>query len=425
VTAAASVKLWRNARLATGSEPSRVIQHGALATSGDRIEWVGEERALPQEIAGRVSERFDLGGRWVTAGLIDCHTHLVFAGTRSAESAARLRGESYEDIARRGGGILTTVRATRAASEQQLIDESAPRLESLLAEGVTTVEIKSGYALTLEGEAKMLRAARRLAELYPVRVHNTLLAAHTVPAEFAGRADEYIDTVAGNWLPRLHAEGLVDSVDVFCERIAFSTAHAERLFEAARSLSVPVRMHAEQLSNIGATQLAARYRALSCDHLEHASREDVAAMARAGSIAVLLPVAFFCLAEKQKPPVAALREQGVPIAVASDCNPGSAPGASLLLALGMASRSFGLAPEELLDAVTKHAARALGVESKCGRLTPGLSADFAVWNVSSLDELGYWVGFNPCWRRVYGGTITSTQGGFPPRNTARLESSPP
>jgi imidazolonepropionase len=400
------MKLWRNARLAICDREARVFAQGALVTEGERIAWVGEERALPGEIERGIGERADLRGRWVTPGLIDCHTHLVFAGTRAAELAARLRGESYEDIARRGGGILATVRATRAASDSQLLDESAPRLESLLREGVTTVEIKSGYGLTLDDEAKMLRVARRLATLYPVTVRSTLLAAHAVPPEYTGRADEYVDAVAQDWLPRLHGEGLVDAVDIFCDRIAFSAPQAERLFAAAARLGLAVKMHAEQLANIGGTRVATRFRALSCDHLERTDAGDVAAMAEAGTVAVLLPVAFHVLGESVKPPVAELRARGVPIAVASDCNPGSAPGASLLLALGLASRTFGLTPRETLDGVTRHAARALGVEAARGTLAAGMVADFAAWDVESTDELGYWVGYNPCRTTVRAGVVT-------------------
>jgi imidazolonepropionase len=406
VTLGSPLKLWRNARIATCDGAARLLEGGAMATQGPQIEWVGEEAALPAGLHARVTESVDLGNRWVTPGLIDCHTHLVFAGTRAGELAARLRGESYEDIARRGGGIVSTVRATRAASEQQLIDESAPRLAALAAEGVTTVEIKSGYGLTFEDESKMLRVARRLGDEARMNVRTSLLAAHAVPPEYAGRADEYVDVVARDWLPRLHGAGLVDAVDVFCERIAFSPAQAGRLFEAAEALGVPVRMHAEQLANIGGSQLAARHGALSCDHLEHASREDAAAMARSGTVAVLLPVAFFALGETRKPPITAFREEGVHMAVASDCNPGTAPCASLLLALGMASRVFGLDARERLDSVTKHAARALAIESERGSIAAGFTADFAVWNAASLDELGYWVGYNPCAGTVRAGVAS-------------------
>ena len=386
------LKLWRRAQLATCDASARRLEHGALITRGGRIEWVGEESALPPIAADEVH---DLGGAWVTPGLIDCHTHLVFAGTRALEYAERLRGTSYEDIARRGGGILATVRAVRAASEQQLFEESAPRLAALLAEGVTTVEIKSGYGLTLADEAKMLRVARHLGRAFPVTVRTTLLAAHTLPPEYRGRADDYIEVIAREWLPALAREGLIDAVDVFCEGIAFTVAQAQTLFAAARALGLPVKMHAEQLSNIGATLMAARAGALSSDHLEFAGEPEAAALAGAGTVAVLLPVAYYCLAAGRLPPVAALRAAGAAIAVASDCNPGSAPGASLLLAMSMATRLFGLATEEALLGVTRHAARALGLEVERGALAPGQAADFVVWNVRGPEELGYWVGFNP------------------------------
>jgi imidazolonepropionase len=386
------LKLWRNAQLLTCDETGRRIARGALLTRGANIEWVGEEAALPPTAP---AETHDLGGAWVTPGLIDCHTHLVFAGTRASEYAERLRGRSYEEIARAGGGILSTVQAVRAASEEQLFEESAPRLAALMAEGVTALEIKSGYGLTLEDEAKMLRVARRLGRAFPVTVRTTLLAAHTLPPEYRGRADAYVESVSRDWLPRLAAEGLVDAVDVFCEGIAFSVAQAETLFAAARALGVPVKMHAEQLSNVGGTLLATRYGALSCDHLEFAGEAEAAALARAGTVAVLLPVAFYCLAAAQRPPVAALRAAGAAMAIASDCNPGSAPGASLLTAMSMATRLFGLTAEEALAGVTRHAARALGLRGERGVLAPGAAADFVVWNVRSPDELGYWIGFNP------------------------------
>jgi imidazolonepropionase len=388
----AALRLWRNARLATCAPGAQCVERGALLTLGPRIEWLGEEAALP---AASGAEVHDLDGAWVTPGLIDCHTHLVFAGTRADEYAQRLRGASYEDIARAGGGILASVRAVRAASEEQLFAQSAPRLAALVAEGVTTIEIKSGYGLTLEDEAKMLRVARALGRAFPVTVRTSLLAAHTLPPEYRGRPDEYIDTVARSWLPALLAEGLVDAVDVFCERIAFSVAQAERLFLAARAHGVPVRMHAEQLSNQGGTLMATRHGALSCDHLEYAGEAEAAALAAAGSAAVLLPVAFYCLAGRQLPPVAALRAAGAAMAVASDCNPGSAPGASLLAAMSMATRLFGLTSDEVLRGVTRHAAQALGLGGTRGTLAPGQAADFVVWNVASPAELGYWIGFNP------------------------------
>jgi len=387
-----ALKLWRNAQLATCDATLGTIGRGAFTTRGGRIEWVGEERALP---ACTADEVHDLAGAWVTPGLIDCHTHLVFAGTRAAEYAERLRGRSYEEIARAGGGILASVRAVRAASEGQLFDESAPRLAALLSEGVTTVEIKSGYGLTLEDEAKILRVARRLGRAFPVTVRTTLLAAHTVPPEFRGRADLYIDTIAREWLPALAAQGLVDAVDVFCESIAFSVAQAERLFAAAQALSLPVKMHAEQLTNLGGTLMATGFRALSCDHLEYAGAAEAEALARAGTVAVLLPVAYYCLAADRRPPLEALRAAGAAIAIASDANPGSAPGASLLVSMSMATRLLGLTAEEALLGVTRHAARALGLESSRGTLAAGQAADFVVWNVGSIEELGYWIGFNP------------------------------
>ena len=386
------LKLWRNAQLATCDEAAHRITRGALLTRGELIEWVGEEAALP---AAAPEEVHDLGGAWVTPALIDCHTHLVFAGTRAGEYAERLRGASYEQIARGGGGILSTVRAVRGATEEQLFDESAPRLAALMAEGVTTVEIKSGYGLTFADEAKMLRVARALGRAFPVTVRTTLLAAHTVPPEFRGRAQEYVEVIAREWLPALLGEGLVDALDVFCENIAFSVAQAQTLFDAARALGIPVKMHAEQLSNLGGTLMAARHGALSCDHLEYAGRAEAAALGQAGPVAVLLPVAFYCLAADRPPPIAALREAGAAMAVASDCNPGSAPGASLLTAMSMATRLFGLTSEEALAGVTRHAARALGLAGSRGALTPGAAADFVVWNVRSPEELGYWIGFNP------------------------------
>ena len=387
-----ALKVWRNAQLVTCDAQARLIRRGALTTRGPRIEWLGEESALP---AHEAQEVHDLAGAFVTPALIDCHTHLVFAGNRADEYAERLRGRSYADIARAGGGILSTVRAVRQASEQQLFDESAPRLAALLAEGVTTIEIKSGYGLTLEDEAKMLRVARHLGRAFPVTVRTSLLAAHSLPPEYQGRADAYIDTIAREWLPQLHAQGLVDALDVFCENIAFSVPQAERLFAAAQALGVPVKMHAEQLANLGGSVMAARHGALSCDHLEFAGAAEAEALARSGTVAVLLPVAFYCLAEARKPPLAALRAAGTALAIASDCNPGSAPGTSLLLAMSMATRLFGLTAEETLHAVTRHAARALGLHGQRGVLAAGQAADFVVWNVRSIEELGYWIGFNP------------------------------
>lgn len=402
---AEALHLWRNARIAACDAAMSRFTPGALLTRGPRIEWVGAERDLP---AGcRADESHDLGGAWVTPGLIDCHTHLVFAGTRAGEYAERLRGRSYREIAQAGGGILASMRALRAASEQQLFDESLPRLEALLAEGVTTVEIKSGYGLTLADEAKMLRVARSLAQALPVTVSTTLLAAHALPPEYAGRADAYIEDIATDWLPRLHGEGLVDAVDIFCENVGFNVEQAAKLFDAGARLGVPLKMHAEQLSNLGGTLLATRRGALSCDHLEYATAAEAEALAVSGTVAVLLPVAFFCLAEMRKPPVAALRRAGAGMAVATDCNPGSAPGGSLLLALSMATRLFGLTCEEALAGATRHAARALGMQEQRGTLAAGKSADFVIWRIGELEELGYWTGFNPCRAVVKAGRLIS------------------
>jgi imidazolonepropionase len=410
--------LFRHCRIATCNERSQVFERGAVVARNGRIEWVGPEADLPAGL--RPDRTIELAGRWLTPGLVDCHTHLVFAGQRAAEFARRTAGTSYADIAREGGGILSTVRATRAASEDQLVEQSRPRLQSLLAEGVTTVEIKSGYGLELETEARMLRAARRLESGHPVTVSTSLLAAHALPPEFTGHPDEYIDLVCRDWLPKLTAtdeprpargdsslRARIDAVDAYCEDIAFSAAQCDRLFTAARAAGLPVRLHTEQLSNVGGSQMAARHGALSCDHLEYATDADAAALGRAGTVAVLLPVAFFVLAERQLPPVAALRRHDVPLAVASDCNPGSAPGASLLLAMNMARRLFGLTSEEVLLGVTRHAARALGLAGSRGLLVPGHAADFAVWSIDSLDELGYWAGFNPCSMVVKDGTVVA------------------
>jgi imidazolonepropionase len=381
-----------------------VFEQGAVLTRGARIEWVGDERALPEFRAP--AEVRDLNGAWVTPGLIDCHTHLVFAGTRATEYAQRLEGRTYAEIARSGGGILSTMRAVRAASEQELFDESVPRLQALLAEGVTTIEIKSGYGLTLADEAKMLRVGRSLQRSFPVTVKTTLLAAHTLPPEYKDRADDYIQVICEDWLPRFHDEKLVDAVDVFCETIGFDAAQSQRVFEAAQTLGLPVKMHAEQLSNMGGSQMAARHGALSCDHLEFATAQDAAALTAAGTVAVLLPVAFYCLAEGRKPPVQALRTARTRMAVASDCNPGSSPGTSLLLAMSMATRLFGLTANEALAGVTRNAAHALAEQATRGTLAAGKAADFVIWNIRSIEELSYWIGFNPRRSVVRAGRVT-------------------
>ena len=400
--------LWRNARLATmaGPGPWGWIERGALLTEGDAIRWVGDEAALPSALpAGLKPEReVDLGGALVTPGLVDCHTHLVYGGQRAREFELRLQGASYEQIARAGGGIRSTVAATRAASDDELFASAQERARTLLRDGVTTLEIKSGYGLSAAHEARCLRIARRLGRELPLTVRTTCLSAHALPPEFDGRADDYIDAVCA-WLPQLQAEGLVDAVDAFCENIAFSPAQTRRVFDAAKALGLPVKLHAEQLSDQGGAALAASHGALSCDHLEWLSDDGVRAMAAAGTVAVLLPGAFYFLRETQQPPIAALREAGVPIALASDHNPGSSPGLSLLLMLNMGCTFFRLTPEEALRGVTVHAARALGLHDR-GTLAPGQRADFVAWDLAHPNELAYWFGHNPCRRRIVAGVET-------------------
>jgi imidazolonepropionase len=393
--------LWRNARLATlaGPEPWGWVKRGALLTEGGVIRWVGDETALP---AGLPADReVDLGGALLTPGLIDCHTHLVYGGQRAREFELRLQGASYEQIARAGGGIRSTVAATRAASDDQLFTAARERAWALMREGVTTLEVKSGYGLSAADEARCLRIARRLGHELPLTVRTTCLSAHALPPEFDGRADDYIDAVCA-WLPALAADGLVDAVDAFCENIAFSPALTRRVFDAARALGLPVKLHAEQLSDQGGAALAAGCGALSCDHLEWLSDDGVRAMAAAGTVAVLLPGAFYFLRETRLPPVQALRDAGVPIALASDHNPGSSPGLSLLLMLNMGCTFFRLTPEEALRGVTAHAARALGLHDR-GTLAAGRRADFAVWNLQHPNELAYWFGRNPLQRRIVAG----------------------
>ena len=394
--------LWRHARLATlaGAAPWGWIDDGALLTEGDLLHWVGPDSQLPAALA--CDAEHDLAGALVTPGLIDCHTHLVYGGHRAREFEQRLQGASYEDIARAGGGILSTVAATRAASDDVLIESARERARTLMAEGVTTIEIKSGYGLNYDDEARCLRAARRLGRELPLTVRTTSLAAHALPPEFAARADDYIDAVV-RWLPRWHAEGLVDAVDAFCERIGFTREQTRRVFDAARALQLPVKLHAEQLSNMEGTALAAHYGALSCDHLEHLNDAGVLAMAEAGSVAVLLPGAFYFLHETRLPPIATLRAAGVPMAVASDHNPGSSPALSLLSMLHMACTLFRLTPEEALRGVTVNAARALGLAQSHGSLEAAKQADFVVWDLEHPNELAYWFGRNPCRRVVRAG----------------------
>lgn len=393
-----SYDLYTNAHLATmaGAEPYGRILDGALAVAGDRIAWVGPAADLPADIDRAVRQRHDAGGAWITPGLIDCHTHLVYGGSRAHEFELRLQGATYEEIARLGGGIISTVAATREADEASLLRQSVPRLQSLLAEGVTTVEIKSGYGLDMETELRMLRVARQFGDQFPVRVRTTFLGAHALPGEYKERPDDYIDFVCREVMPRAADEGLADFVDVFCERIAFTLDQTERVFKAAQALGLPVKIHAEQLSDQHGAALASRYKALSADHLEHLSKEGARAMAQSGTTAVLLPGAFYFLKDDKKPPVDLLRKHGVPMAVSTDMNPGSSPAGSLLLMLNMASIFFSLTPEEALAGVTRNAARALGLADELGTLETGKIADFVLWDIVEPAELAYRFGFNPC-----------------------------
>lgn len=405
-----SLQLWTNCRIATmqsgAGQPHGEVAYGlvddaALVVEAGRIAWVGPQAQLPASLADLCTRRHDAGGALVTPGLIDCHTHLVHGGDRAHEFELRLKGASYEEIARAGGGIASTVRATRAASAQQLREQSLPRLRALLDEGVTTLEIKSGYGLSLTHERKTLQVARALGQGLPVQVRTTFLGVHAVPPEFAGRGDDYLAEVL-SMLPLLHGEGLVDAVDAFCERIGFSLEQTARVFDAAAQLGLPIKLHAEQLSDSGGAVLAARRGALSCDHLEWLSPEGAAAMAAAGTVAVLLPGAFYFLRETRLPPIALLREHGVPMAVSTDCNPGSSPCTSILLMLNMACTLFRLTPEEALAGVTRHAARALGLDDR-GVIAPGLRADFVLWNLEQPAQLAYAIGANPRVRTVFAG----------------------
>ncbi|WP_440408541.1 imidazolonepropionase [Neorhizobium petrolearium] len=397
--------LWRNARLATFAAGIAIAEDAAVAVVDGRIAYAGAESALPEEFAALPTT--DCQGRLITPSLIDCHTHLVFGGDRAMEFEMRLSGASYEEIARAGGGIVSTVSATRALSVGQLVAESLTRLDTLLSEGVSTVEIKSGYGLTVETELNMLRAARRLGEIRSVRVMTSWLAAHATPAEYKGRNDDYIRDVVLPGLEIAHAEGLVDAVDGFCEGIAFSVAEMRTVFDKAKELGLPVKLHAEQLSNLGGAKMAASYGALSCEHLEYLDMAGAEAMARAGTVAVLLPGAYYTLREKQAPPVAALRQAGVHIALSTDCNPGTSPLTSLLLTLNMGATLFGLTVEECLAGATRAAARALGLLHETGTLEAGKSADFTVWNVKRPAELVYRIGFNPLHARIFKGRKVS------------------
>lgn len=389
--------LWVNVHLATMIESDRygMVEDGALAIRGGKIAWVGKRTDLPADFESRADKVYDGQGGWVTPGLVDCHTHLVYAGSRAREFELRLQGATYEEIARQGGGIRSTVSATREADEQSLYDQSSSRLRALIQEGVTTVEIKSGYGLDLETELRMLRVARQLGKKYPVTVVPTYLGAHALPPEYEGRSDDYIDFVCHTVMPEVAAEKLAVSVDAFCESIGFTPEQTERVFETAQKLGLTVKLHAEQLSDLQGAELAARHGALSAEHLEFVSEEGIKAMAASGTVAVLLPGAFYFLRETRLPPLDLLRRHTVPIALATDCNPGSSPTTSLLLMLNMACTLFRMTPEEALAGVTRNGARALGLQDRIGTLEQGKDADFVVWDIAEPAELAYHMGFNP------------------------------
>lgn len=403
-TPSPSARAWTNARLATmapgAAAPYGAIEHGVVIARDGRIVFAGPRAEAPGFGAAEV---VDCEGRWITPGLIDCHTHLVHGGDRAHEFELRLQGASYEEIARAGGGILSTVKATRAASEDALFASADRRLKALTAEGVTTVEIKSGYGLEIEAELKQLRVARRIGRERPVTVRTSFLGAHAVPPEFKGRSGAYADLVAGPMLDAVAAENLADAVDAFCEGIAFSVEETARIFAAAKTKGLPVKLHAEQLSNLGGAKLAAAHGALSADHLEYLEEGGVIAMARAGTVAVILPGAFYFLRETQKPPIELLRRHGVPIALATDANPGSSPLTSPLLVMNMACTLFRLTPEEALAGMTRHAARALGLHDQIGTLEAGKACDLAIWEIERPAELAYRIGFNPLHTRIRNG----------------------
>lgn len=397
--------LWRNARLATLREDLPglgIIEKGAVVCEGGRILYAGPEAELPSWLI-EAADITDLEGRWVTPGLVDCHTHIVYGGNRAREFEMRLEGATYEEIARAGGGIVSSVKATNALSVEGLVEAALPRLDTLISEGVTTIEVKSGYGLNIEAELKMLRAARALADHRPVRVITSYLGAHATPVEYKGRNQDYISDVVLPGLERARAEGLVDAVDGFCEGIAFSVDEIARVFDKAHSLGIPVKLHAEQLSNLGGAKLAASYGALSADHLEYLDEDGAQAMAAAGTVAVLLPGAFYAINEKQKPPVRALRQAGVHIAIATDSNPGTSPLTSLLLTMNMSATLFRLTVEECIAGATREGARALGLLSETGTIEAGKSADLAIWDIESPAELVYRIGFNPLHAHIFKG----------------------
>tara|TARA_R110002096_G_scaffold12990_3_gene46196 strand:- start:8378 stop:9571 length:1194 start_codon:yes stop_codon:yes gene_type:complete len=379
-----------------------LIENGAIAIEGEDIVWVGDITDVPAVYTRRSSH--DMGGRLITPSLIDCHSHVVFGGNRAVEFELRLNGATYAEVAKAGGGIVSTVTATRSASQDALLADALTRVDAMIAEGVTVMEVKSGYGLDLETELKMLRVARMIARDRDVDIRTTFLGAHAVPAEFRDRADAYIDDVCIPTLCAAHAEGLVDAVDGFCEGIAFDSQQISRVFDVAKELHLPVKLHAEQLSNIGGTKLAAAYGALSADHVEYATADDARALADAGSVAVLLPGAFYTLRETQVPPIQAFRDAGVPMALATDCNPGSSPLTSLLLTMNMACTLFRMTPIEALQGVTLNAAHALGLSDR-GKISAGMRADLCIWNISHPAELAYRIGFNPLHKRIFKGKL--------------------
>ncbi|TCN31317.1 imidazolonepropionase [Sinorhizobium americanum] len=397
--------LWRNVRLATLREdlgPLGIVEAGAVAVRDGRIVYAGAEADLPSCLSSP-DRMIDCEGRWMTPALVDCHTHIVHGGNRAREFQLRLEGATYEEIARAGGGIVSTVNATNALSVDELVEAALPRLDTLLSEGVATVEVKSGYGLNVEAELNMLRAARKLAQVRPVRIVTSYLAAHATPPEYKGRNADYIDDVVLPGLSLAQAEGLVDAVDGFCEGIAFSPAEIARVFDRAKAFGLPVKLHAEQLSDLGGAKLAASYGALSADHLEYLDADGAAAMAKAGTVAVLLPGAFYTLRETRLPPIAALRAAGARIAIATDCNPGTSPLTSLLLTMNMSATLFRLTLEECLAGVTREAARALGILGETGTIEAGKSADLALWDIEAPAELIYRIGFNPLSERIFKG----------------------
>ncbi|WP_192247691.1 imidazolonepropionase [Mesorhizobium silamurunense] len=399
------LRLWRNARLATMAEGLAglgIVEKGAVAARDGLIVYAGAEADMPASF-GQGAETVDCEGRWITPGLIDCHTHLVYAGNRANEFEMRLAGATYEEVARAGGGIVSSVKSLRDASEDELVAQTLPRLDALMAEGVTTVEIKSGYGLDLDNEKKSLRAARRLDGERKVTIRTSCLAAHALPPEAKGDKDAFIDLVSGTILPAVAAEGLADAVDGFCEGIAFSPEQIARVFDKAKALGLPVKLHADQLSNLHGAALAARYDALSADHLEYTDEAGAAAMAKAGTVATILPGAYYFIRETKKPPVDLFRRHGVKMAVATDSNPGTSPLTSLLLTMNMAATLFGLTVDECLAGVTREAARALGLLDKTGTLEAGKSADLAIWDIERPTELVYRMGFNPLHARIWRG----------------------